>query len=70
MLEQMDESRWSRCWLHRLIVSLSPTSLIKLPGEEADLEPGRKYAELKEAPCHDLRNVLASDVCQTLQTRP
>lgn len=51
-------------------MSLSPISLIKLPGEKADLEPGRKYAELKEAPCHDLRNVLASNVCQTLQTRP
>lgn len=36
-MEQMDE----RCWLHRLIVSLSLTSLMKLhKGEKADLEPG------------------------------
>lgn len=46
-MKQMDK----RCWLHRLIVSFSPRPFIKLcKGEEADLELGGKYAELKETP--------------------
>lgn len=53
-MKQMDERRR----LHRLIVSFSPTPFIKLcKGKEADLELGGKYAELKEIPYHDLRNV-------------
>ena len=50
------EQRDGRCWLHRLIVSLSLTSLIKLQkgGKKADLGLGRKYVELEKVSYCDL----------------